>query len=597
MSFSESLHDKFDIVHKHALEGRKGGEEFIQLLRERVLLEEAYSKGLDRLGTHPFRVATKGTLSHAIEAMKGDCLNRASQSKSYIDNVTSDLIDPLKDLLNTQRLSIKKMSTEGKRLEKEKLLMQDKIEKSHSKYIKACAECEQLTVQLDQPSSITRSGKLIQKLYTAKQELDSSLIQHVESIDSFNEFYPKYCDTMAMVLEVYQNQEEQRLESMKDALRKLVVYEASYIRNIQYDIDSLAKAMESINPIVDLKEFIDDNVSENPKAFKYVFQPYESNHPSFKGGDSRMFSIKNPFIELSAETKELYKQEIEEIISKSWAGDANKSDLQRFGDIIKYPVCRETFCNSISQRKTPNTTSLSEPGFIQMGELMLLTLNECKNYDDIKSVRSIIYLSQSFHKDTEGPAYQWEYLQTLIKSHSVWSSMEFWERIIQSSIDEDIKNYEDYGIVDGGENEEETGERLKNIVFCQLGAFGHIMVGFEVDTMYAAELVSKYACRYQLPSRDIDTLMATIDKDYKRQDDAFEEPAHEVLRGVPDWLQELEMPVSMKRTNNLILSEGSKKPTVETQLTEQVSQDNKEIEVIGKSSAENEIVEKIEEKE
>eukprot|EP00358_Blepharisma_japonicum_P002762 CAMPEP_0202952378 /NCGR_PEP_ID=MMETSP1395-20130829/38088_1 /ASSEMBLY_ACC=CAM_ASM_000871 /TAXON_ID=5961 /ORGANISM="Blepharisma japonicum, Strain Stock R1072" /LENGTH=157 /DNA_ID=CAMNT_0049662439 /DNA_START=1176 /DNA_END=1646 /DNA_ORIENTATION=+ len=156
--------------------------------------------------------------------------------------------------------------------------------------------------------------------------------------------------------------------------------------------------------------------------------------------------------------------------------------------------------------------------------------------------------------------------------------MEFWEKIIQCSIDEDIKNYEDYGIVDG-ENEEETGERLKNIVFCQLGAFGHIMVGFEVDTMYAAELVSKYACRYQLPDGDIDTLMATIDKDYKRQDNVFEEPAHEVLRGVPDWLQELEMPVSMKRTNNLLLSESSKNSTVETQLTEQIAQENKDLEV------------------
>jgi hypothetical protein len=45
---------------------------------------------------------------------------------------------------------------------------------------------------------------------------------------------------MMKILEVYQKQEEQRLESIKDMLRKLVVYQTSFLRNLQYDVDNLA---------------------------------------------------------------------------------------------------------------------------------------------------------------------------------------------------------------------------------------------------------------------------------------------------------------------------------------------------------------------
>lgn len=186
MSFSESLHDRFDLVHKHSLDGRKGGEEFIQLLRERILIEENYSKGLDRLGNHSFQVSSVGSLHNAIFAMKNDCLNRATQSKNFIENISHDIIDPIKELLNTQRISSKKVSTEGKKLEKEKELLQDKIEKTHTKYTKACLECEQLTMVLEHPNSSQKRDKLIQKLISFKQEIDSGLIQHVETINSFN---------------------------------------------------------------------------------------------------------------------------------------------------------------------------------------------------------------------------------------------------------------------------------------------------------------------------------------------------------------------------------------------------------------------------
>jgi hypothetical protein len=47
---------------------------------------------------------------------------------------------------------------------------------------------------------------------------------------------------------------------------------------------------------------------------------------------------------------------------------------------------------------------------------------------------------------------------------------------------------------------------LKNIVFCQLGTYANIMMGFEVNKEATAEMVSKYGCRYELSFEDIETL-------------------------------------------------------------------------------------------
>lgn len=335
---------------------------------------------------------------------------------------------------------------------------------------------------------------------------------------------------MAMILEVYQRQEEQRIDALKDALRKFIVYEASYIRNLQYDIESLAKVMEDVNPIEDVNLFITENTSPNPKAFKYIFEPYVGTHPSFKGGDSRMFSIKNPLIELSDDTKKLYKEETETITLKAWNGEANKDEINRFSYMARYSVGRETFCNKINSRKLPIYAAISENGFYQLGELMNIVLTESKNYSDNIAAKNIIYLSQSFRKETAAPVHQWQYLQSLIASHQIFAKMDFWDNIIQNAIDEDIKNYEIYGISEGETND----ERIKNIAFCQLGAFGHMMLDFHVDTMYAAELVSKYACRYELSTEDMDTLMATVDKEFLKRDPMLEERKFEVQRGVPD---------------------------------------------------------------
>lgn len=198
MSFAADLSSKFELVDRHAIDKRKGVEEFIQLLRERALHEEAYAKGLERIGNHPFFVATQGTLAHAISAMKNDSLNKAMQAKMLAENINNDLIETLRALLKTQTQTIKKSSTEGKRLTKDLEQLREKHNRAYARYWKACKDSEELTIlleaQRDMPTD--KRTKAISKLVLLKKEVDESVRQYQSSIEGYNVFRRHYDELM-----------------------------------------------------------------------------------------------------------------------------------------------------------------------------------------------------------------------------------------------------------------------------------------------------------------------------------------------------------------------------------------------------------------
>ena len=411
MSFSENLHDCFDMVHQHSIQRRKGATEFIQLMEEKALLEETYAKGLEKLGKNQFFVTAQGTLSHAILAMKNDSLNKAMQARILAENILADLAEPIQELLKNQAKILLKTHTEGKKSEKERQGLIDKHDRFKSRYMKACKEYELFTFQLETPQIVPRREKILQRLVQVKQEIDESLKGYKESIIQHNDYKDKYTDFMSKILEVYQKQEEQRLELMKDCLRKLVVYETSYLRNLQYDIDNLARAMESINIKSDIKQFVDENSSPNPKNVKLVFESYQGVHDSFKnlGTEAPVVqippaTIQSKFSELlnQSSIEEILKTEVDMIINKCWETiKITPGEFQYFVSVVKEVPGRKAFLWCAGNKRIQNNFILSVTGFEDLGKLFNFMISECDSSHDIPALRNCIALLQTFHVDNE----------------------------------------------------------------------------------------------------------------------------------------------------------------------------------------------------
>jgi len=281
LTFSEHLYGSFELVDDYATQRRIASEEFMRILKERASIEEAYGKGMHRLSEHSFHQFYSPTLTQALSSLKNYSRNKTEQSKSLVENITHDLLDPFKDLLKSQSVSMKKSQSEAKKLEKTKRMLLDKCEKAKDRYWKACNEYEQLTLAVESYGG-QAPPKLIQKHSQSHKEVEVATKAYQECVADHNIHQKRYDELMPKILEVYQQHEEQRLHYMKNALRKLIVYETSYLRSLQYDIDSLAYSMESVNVNSDIQQFISDHEKPKPEKTFISFEPYTGTHQAFQ---------------------------------------------------------------------------------------------------------------------------------------------------------------------------------------------------------------------------------------------------------------------------------------------------------------------------
>jgi len=514
MSFAE-LSSKFEAVDQHCAERQKGVQEFIHLLRERAMYEETYANGLDRVGNHAYSVTMQGSLARAVSAMKNHCLNKAMQARLLYESIKNDLAEPLQGLLKTQVASIKKPSTEGRKLTKDLELLRDKHNKAYSKYWKACKDCEDLTVlleaQRDMPQD--RRSKALSKLVTQKKEVDDCLRLYRSSIEAYNASKQHYDQLMPKVMEIYQRQEEVRLETMKDSLRKLVVYETACLRNLQYDIDNLAQAMENINVKSDLKAFVDEKAGQSARDEELVFVPYQGSHPAFQnlGQTAPIATIphadaSNSYV-LNMQTAPTH---IQEILDKAWLGLAlDAKEISVYQAVAVYPAGRELWAEWMQKRVATGRLTLTEKGMEQVGALMGEVLTQCEGAGDFQIARPCIEAAAAIHID-EGI-----YLRNEVGKHSIWRLPGFWEKAIELSVAEERKE----------------GSEIGPVVVGVLDAYVQQMQAFEADKELVKQVAGDVGRLYGLSTEELQPISARIGEEVTT-----------VVRGVPQWLEEVPSP-------------------------------------------------------
>lgn len=322
--------------------------------------------------------------------------------------------------------------------------------------------------------------------------------------------------------------------------------------------------MESINIKSDIKQFVDDNatgkvISNQESLPLFEFVPYSGSHPSFKnlGNNPPMATVSFPidpqdgvmntvkrWMERVIPQQQIddIRQVLDSLMDKSWRGEElDTAERATISMLIRERIGRKSLVWVLNQRRTAGILVLNQAGFRNIGEIMNEILTECVRTRDVPTGKSIIVLSQTFHREREDPSESRVYLHSLIVDHELWKDLTYWEEIIIQAIEEDFKMHEEYGIGDY-EEEAEQVKRLKNIVFCQLGSYSHIMMTYNIDTKFVAELVSKYACRYDLSSSDMETLLvrftqATVNKTNSKKPET--EIVTQVQRGIPKWIEDL----------------------------------------------------------
>ena len=379
MIFSEKFFDNIHLANQHSLLGKKAVDELLQFFRQLCSTEETHAKNLETLSNFQF-LLLRGSTYEACQGLKLDILKTSKEIKVFISNIQDDLIRPLQIISSSIQESSKSLFSESSKIMKQKDLYIEKLTRCREKFFKSCSECEKITNNLEQPQTQAQRERYLQKLIKHKNQLDVDLKSYEDQINSWPDFMNSYKPAVSPILAAYEKIEFNRLMGIKDQLRKFVVYEASYIRNVQYEIDGLAKTMEDIQVEHDLIMCCPQGVPWTQPEF----EPYRGTHPSFKLINLNGLSIPIPLpiqepkwseIVFQGSIEEMYKTEIDIITLKATQGhELSSEDFVQFNSLIKDSLGRRAWVWSMNMKKVEPL--LSDKGYIHLGELMLSVLNE-----------------------------------------------------------------------------------------------------------------------------------------------------------------------------------------------------------------------------
>ena len=95
-------------------------------------------------------------------------------------------------------------------------------------------------------------------------------------IQQYNNQMNIFSEEMAKIMEQMQQQELSRIQSIKDSIYKILVFEVSQIKNLQYDIDKMSKNTEIINGEEEIKRNLDKYIQREENPQKISFNDYFS---------------------------------------------------------------------------------------------------------------------------------------------------------------------------------------------------------------------------------------------------------------------------------------------------------------------------------
>ena len=544
MSYSVDLWNCYNKLENQLESHLKGLKVFIYIFSEYYSSQLNFSNELKRLSDYIKNnpITTFESLNEGISAFQNDLLNQHDYFKEFLTNIKIEIIEPLKLIKDkiTKRLNDNLNETNTNEKNYNNLLA--KFENAKIKFHKSVKEVEQnkLDIELLKKSKNSQD-KLIEELKKQEIKALNSLKyakekenDYISLINDINNLQEEYIEIKKMNLNELQNMEEEIGLNIKDSLRKYIIYQVSYIRNFQYDMDKKAKIMENINIIKDISNFIYKNTTKEIPPLKYDYIPYLSDINKNKNNlkiDKEIIDDINNFIEnnfTSNKAKEiiLLKNKInldiesitEEIyVSKINIEDFDKIKIEKIKKYCKDKKHRREILKNLNNLRRIKGLNINTIAYNNIGKILNLCLNdvyqELTNIDYFSLVK-IISSSSTLYKISDDSKEK-IFLNKYIKSHEIWKKYDTWKNAIKYSINEEMHNQKNFNIY----TEEDFNikkKRINNIVKFQINYYIYNMIiYFEVKKSYINDIISEFKIYYDLSEDIVETFNNIIENKSK----------------------------------------------------------------------------------
>ena len=571
MSYSVDLWNSFDLIGNSLLSNIKGLKNLTDIFNALYISCESFSSSLkDLYNNYDYEISTHKSLYEVILFFKEDFINCYNYIFDFMLGIKNEILTPLEktreELLNKYLKYKEALSN----IEEDYEEYISNLNTSKTEFYNAVKDVEDFKINMENEKynynetsnkyKKEEDEKINQLLKIAKENQK----KYIMNINKINSVQNDYIEKKKNYLNTMQYMEEYISESIKDSLRKFVLYKMALIRNFQYDSENISKKFDEININKDINDFISQNSTNDLVPFKYEFVPYSSNFAkkyryvlntkivkdvcdfisTIFNNDTQMQNIqmynKNVMdAKKIAEyifrinninyngKEQIYNKKIEEYFSER---KKRKNLLQEMNNLrIKANI----FINEFNFNNIAN--SLKDCiNSIQNEEKKEKSLKESINWNyinfDFESMNLILIIATNLYKINEIGNKPRIFLQERLVDIELFSSYDFWKNLIRYFIINEMHTQKNFNLFESKGNKNiQKQNTIKNV----LNKYIYTMKSFEVKSKTINDIIYFFQNYYDLNPKLVENFLIKEDK-IKIKGDADDENNYFLLENVKE---------------------------------------------------------------
>ena len=554
MNYSVELWNNFNKAQKTLQFHLQGLKDIISLYTEQYNSQQNYALLLKKTHNSNNKITVFESLHKGISSFKNDMLNQYNYLSEFLVGIKDDIINPL---LNLYETSLKKLNYnvyEMTSIEQSYQLSVEKLNNAKKNFHSFAKEAEESKMKAEsyKEKNDKNLNKIIKKEETKmlnflKKAKENEKI-YVELIDKTNNLQDDYIEIKKRNLSEIQDIEHEIGENIKDSLRKFIVFQVSYLRNMQYDVKKKSLIFENININKDINKYINDNKTSIIQLYKYEYEPYIS---ELENSFLKEQNINNNYSETIKNNVKLFmsniftkerpneinpnseynknkviSDEIKEIINKIFKNEKlSNEDKENLNKLILLKKSRRLLLIEINNYclNTINASLLNEISFENISNLFKESLKVLQIEKDYQSVKLILNLSTSFYQVSGEKEKNKLYIQKDLIKQKIFSKYEFWKELIKYDIIDEMYNQKRYNLFSNKKEDEEKNKlKIKDIVISKINIFLNYMIDLQCKYNFMKQIIQDFKEYYELNEDNIEIFLTKI-KEYNKSNNIEEE--------------------------------------------------------------------------
>ena len=528
--YEEKLWGQVDFLHQKSKRQQIAFNYLLEMLRAFQEGFFEFSKVLENMQSkHHDIIENHSTSMHdSAEKFLRTFETITREYKDAYNNIRKQIVDPINKPTN-------EMFTKENELYKSYVKYRNQynnsklsIDKNYQNYESSLKLCENLLFNSKQMDTLTSvaADKKKKNEKKANESIKTARIaeeKYRSSIDFANTARELEIKKQEELLQYYQKLDIYFYEKVKFIFGLYLALLSRVNKNISSSIENLGKSYQQISVENDIKLFINESKCEKKLQKVSIFTPYVPSYdPTNKKIEQNKLDIcyevikilKSNFKDIRNDLnmeEETNKKRIRFLCEKILKTGNNitllPEEKKELMSLLENPSNIKDFLIILSNQTIKGKLKRTESLIRDLSDLLLKVLKLAEKEKDYENAKSCIFLSKTFYyeqkvedskkNDGKGEEMKKIFLFDLIKNNKWIKSMEFWERLIEETVEGEVKRNEELSKKQGIKENEKTKQiRLSNICFTLLLNLSSNMTELGLNKEDIVKIVDKFAQKY-----------------------------------------------------------------------------------------------------